>query len=169
MRPFRHADEVLWRYLELKRNLYSIKAVNPIEREAFVYPDKCPECRSRLRHPTIDGGQACGKCGEALPLTLAPLLKREIQRTRVHADFRMHLISQADQLERILHLDAWDRRIYLETFLYERRTFLGAAFHARQRWAGHSHDLTDKKVRGRIERARRIVNDRLRERGLLLV
>lgn len=166
MRPFRHPDEVLWRLLEMRRNLYSLRAQNPIEQEGFVYSEKCG-CGGLVRTMTVEGHYACLACEKPWSLETVALLRNQVRRSHVHADHRMHLISQADTLERILSLRGWDRRIYLELFCYERRTFLGTAAEARKRWVRHSHIHTDKKVRTRIESARQTIRRRLEVRGLL--
>ena len=167
MRPIRNPDEVLWRLLELKRQLYTLKAQTHIARVGYAWVPKCRLCSHKHRVPTLDGGYQCEKCGEPWELEKVHVPKSPSRHPSRYEDPRIHLISQADTLARVLELPRWDQRVYLETFIYERRTFLGAARHARRRWPSRANDLTDKKVRTQIERCRRIIVERLETRGLV--
>ena len=167
MKPIRNPDEVLWRLLEVKRQLYTLRAQTHIERVGYTWRPECWSCGAKHRVPTLDGGYQCERCEEPWSLVRVNVPKSPRRQAARFEDPRVHLISQADTLARILDLELWDRRIYLETFCYERRTFLGTARHARRRWPRKASDLTDKKVRTRIERCRRTITERLEARGLV--
>lgn len=171
MKPIHNPDEVLWRLLEIKRQLYTLRAQNHIEREAYTWKAACWNCEHKHRAPTLDGGYQCERCGEPWSLEKVAVPKSPHRNTSVggsrYEDPRINLISQADVLVRVLELDPWDRRVYVELFCYERRTFKGTANEARQRWVKHAHLHSDKKVRRRIERCRRLVTERLEARGLV--
>lgn len=166
MKPIRNPDEVLWRLLEIKRQLYTLRAQTHVERIGYAWKAKCRLCGHKHRVPTLDGGYQCEACTEpwALEQVAVPKSPHTIH-GRWH-DPRINLISNADVLTRVLDLEPWDRRVYVELFCYERRTFKGTAHEARRRWPSYANQHSDKRVRTRIERCRRIVNERLERRGL---
>jgi len=166
MKPIRNPDEVLWRLLELKRQLYTLKAQTHIERIGYTWKPECWNCGHKHRVPTLDGGYQCERCEEAWALDKVSVPKSPHRQLGRWHDPRVHLISQADTLARVLELEPWDRRIYVELFCYERRTFKGTAAEARHRWPKYAAAHSDKRVRTRIERCRRIITERLVARRL---
>ena len=166
MKPIRNPDEVLWRLLEIKRQLYTLRAQTHIERVGYAWTPKCRLCGHKHRVPMLDGGYQCEACTEPWELVKVAVPKSPHSIHGRWHDPRINLISNADVLTRVLDLEPWDRRVYVELFCYERRTFLGTARAARQRWPSYANLHSDKRVRTRIERCRRIVNERLERRGL---
>ena len=166
MKPIHNPDEVLWRLLEIKRQLYALRAQTHVARTGYAWKPKCRLCSHKHRVPTLDGGYQCESCDAPWELEKVAVPKAPHNaRGRWH-DPRTDLISRADVLSRILDLEPWDRRVYVELFCYERRSFKGTAAEARRRWPRNASLHSDKRVRTRIERCRTIISQRLERRGM---
>lgn len=77
-------------------------AMNIVDSEGRVYRAKCLKCPSTIRHPTREGGYACGRCGAAWPYDDVFLLKGQITKSAKVRGKRVSSVPQraADESER---------------------------------------------------------------------
>lgn len=79
-------------------------ALNIVDSEGRVYRQGCSKCPSTIRHPTRDGGFACGRCGAPWPYDDVFLLKGEVTKAAHVRGRRVYAVPQrrADESERRL-------------------------------------------------------------------
>lgn len=178
-------DEVLWRYLELKRRLSApASRQSLIADRGLVFGDKCKTCAGETFHEersekSLAIRYICSneECAKPWPVDLAFLLRNEFQSTR-RSNGAAELFALMATYSQILKcLPLRDQRIYLLLYLYEG---LGGydqvAREATMRWprsvppwGGRGPRPTSWSawgVRRVVHDARRRINDELRVRGI---
>jgi hypothetical protein len=165
----RSPDEVLFAYLEARERAHAPRSPRLVRDEGLSF---APSCRNRCEaasrtyrvDPELDiGAWVCDRCAAPWPVSFGVLLAGDVQESKRRGP--EHLLERVAEMGLALSkLDPWERRIYLELYLWRGLTLQQTAAAANDRWARKSRVWSVWRVRQVVAKARDKLRSELRIR-----
>ncbi len=177
-------DELLWRYLDLRRRLTSPGVRSPVAERGLVFGAKCDACAqvgaSRLEEyckQTSASRWVCSECNAPWPVDVQFLLRNEFQSSPRPGQAWNDLAALGTYSQILSRLPLREQRCYLLLYLYENiGDYADVALEMNRRWPRSNPPTgrfgpspkhwTEWTVRRTVTDARKRINEDLRARGL---